>query len=161
MCRVGFVRMFFQIHLIFCSVHVPGAHATQLIFPNRRIFFSKQADFFLRSIVLVCFLRFVGRILIVKKNTIHRIVLIWGMFLFEDPRYIHTCACIYMYIHTYIHKWTSCMALNFKLWKTVEIVIGPRSSLLFRGIPFNFKFEIFVERNVRRIRNSRITTGKI
>ena len=64
--------------------------------------------------------------------------------------YIHTH--MDTYIHTYIHKWTSCMALNFKLWKTVELVIGPRSSLLFRGIPFNFIFEIFVERNVRRIR---------
>ena len=74
-------------------------------------------------------------------------------------KHIHTYT--HAYIHTYIHKWTSCMALNFKLWKTVELVIGPRSSLLFRGIPFNFKFEIFVERNVRCIRNSRITTGKI
>ena len=36
-------------------------------------------------------------------------------------------------------------------------VIGPRPSLLFRGIPFDFGFEIFVERNVRRTRNSRKT----
>ena len=42
---------------------------------------------------------------------------------------------------------------------TVELVIGPQSSLLFRGIPFNFEFEIFVERNVRHTRNSRITAG--
>ena len=51
---------------------------TQFICSNRRIFSSKQADFFLRAIVLLMFLQFVGRILIVKKITIHRIVLIWG-----------------------------------------------------------------------------------
>jgi len=43
-------------------------------------------------------------------------------------------------MHTYIHKWTSCMA--FKLWNTVDLVIGPRPSLLFQEIPFNFEFEI-------------------
>ena len=72
-------------------------------------------------------------------------------------RYIYIHTCIHTYIHTYIHKWTSCMA--FKLWNTVELVIGPRPSLLFREIPFNFEFEIFVERNVRCIWNSRITAG--
>ena len=47
-------------------------------FEQEDFFFPKQADFFLRAIVLLMFLQFVGRILIVKKNTIHRIVLIWG-----------------------------------------------------------------------------------
>ena len=49
--------------------------------------------------------------------------------------------------------------MAFKLCNTVELIIGPRLLLLFRGIPFNFEFEIFVERNVRRTRNSRITAG--
>ena len=45
------------------------------------------------------------------------------------------------------------------LHHTVEFVIGPRPSWLVRGIPFDFEFEIFVERNIRRNRNSRITAG--
>ena len=32
--------------------------------------------------------------------------------------------------------------MAFKPWNTVELVIGPRPSLLFREIPFNFEFEI-------------------
>ena len=65
--------------------------------------------------------------------------------------YIHT------HMHTYIHKWTCCMA--FKLWNTVELIIGPRPLLLFRGIPLNFEFKIFVEQNVRCTQNLRITAG--
>ena len=49
--------------------------------------------------------------------------------------------------------------MAFKLGNTVELVIGPRPLLLFQGIPFNFEFEIFVERNIRRIQSLRITAG--
>ena len=47
--------------------------------------------------------------------------------------YTHAYSTVHTYIHTYIHKWTSCMA--FKLWNTVELVIGPRSLLLFQEFP--------------------------
>ena len=65
-------------------------------------------------------------------------VTLWNIYTYTHV-YIHTYTHTYDIppilqvkptIHTYIHKWTSCMALNFKLWKTVELVIGPRSSLL-------------------------------
>jgi hypothetical protein len=55
-------------------------------------------------------------------------VTLWNIYI-----YIHTCIQYCTYIHTYIHKWTSCMA--FKLWNTVELVIGPRSLLLFQEFP--------------------------
>ena len=57
-----------------------------------------------------------------------------------ESHFVKHIYTVHTRMHTYIHKWTSCMA--FKLWNTVELVIGPRPSLLFREIPFNFEFEI-------------------
>ena len=42
---------------------------------------------------------------------------------------------------------------------TVEVVRIPWPSLLFRGIPYDLEFKIFVERNVSCTQNSRTTAG--